>query len=120
MLSYTKELLVQRGRDENEEGRLLEGGPSSQGLYKKAAHSTHSPAMAVRGRPWRELPVCYCKLRGGQQREQHVMCEAAHFMTVIPGDLEMVSDDGFLPVLYEASTAGFIWKVLGANLLLFH
>lgn len=45
---------------------------------------------------------------GGQQREQHVMCEAAHFMTVIPRDLEMVSDDGFLPVLHQASTAGFI------------
>lgn len=31
-LPCTKELLVQRGRDENEAGRLLGGGPSSQGF----------------------------------------------------------------------------------------
>lgn len=44
-----------------------------------------------------------------------MMCEAAHFMTIIPRDLEMVSDDGFLPVLYKASTNWVYLKSPGSE-----
>lgn len=86
MLLYTKELLVQRGRHENEEGRLLEGGPSSK-VFTRRLHTqpTVQPCLYVEGL---DMSYLFVTANSGkkvlQQHVQHMMCEAAHFMKTIP------------------------------------
>lgn len=110
MLLYTKELLVQRGRDENGEGRLLEGGPSSKVFTRRLpTRPTVHPCLYVAGLDTNYLVVT-ANSGGGEALQQHaqlMMCETAHLMKTIPETWKWCQME-MVPALYEASTTGFI------------